>query len=118
VTSQNSLQLLVSKKCDLADSIGSDLTSIELLFACVAEVVEGLTAAFVRRPDSVVREFARKPSFCLPKPPRTRLPLPDFDACRFTIFWLLSDVADVKYVTVVRNVDLPMLAPFVEMEQL
>src|SRR5258705_11818295 len=31
VTSQNSPQLLVSKKCDLADSKGSDLTSIELL---------------------------------------------------------------------------------------
>jgi hypothetical protein len=29
VTSQNSPQLLVSKKCDLADSKGSDLTSIE-----------------------------------------------------------------------------------------
>jgi hypothetical protein len=64
VTSQNSLQLLVSKKCDLADSIGSDLTSIELLFACVAEVVEGLTAAFERRPDSVARKFARKLGFC------------------------------------------------------
>lgn len=46
MTSQNSPQLLVSKKCDLADSIGSDLTSIELLFACIAEVVEGFTAAF------------------------------------------------------------------------
>ena len=110
MTSQNSLQLLVSKKCDLADSIGSDLTSIELLFACIAEVVEGLTAAFERRPDSVVRKFARKPSFCLPTPPRTRLPLPGFDACRRTIFGLLGDVADVKYATLVRNVDLPMLA--------
>jgi hypothetical protein len=29
VMSQNSPQLLVSKKCDLADSKGSDLTSIE-----------------------------------------------------------------------------------------
>ena len=46
MTSQNSPQLLVSKKCDLADSIGSDLASIELLYACIAEVVEGFTAAF------------------------------------------------------------------------
>jgi len=51
VTSQNLLQLLVSKKCDLADSIGSDLTSIELLFVCIAKVVEGLTAAVDRRPE-------------------------------------------------------------------
>jgi hypothetical protein len=29
VTSQNGPQLLVSNKCDLADSNGSDLTSIE-----------------------------------------------------------------------------------------
>ena len=118
MTSQNSLQLLVSKKCDFADSIGSDLTSIELLFACIAEVVEGLTAAFERRPDSVVRKFARTLGFCLPNPPRTRLPLPGFDACRRTIFGLLSDVADDKYATLVRNVDLPMLAPLIGMEQL
>jgi hypothetical protein len=39
VTSQNLPQPLVSKKCDLADSIGSDLTSIELLFACIAGVI-------------------------------------------------------------------------------
>ena len=57
VTSQNGPQLLVSKKCDLADSIGSDLTSIESLFACIARVVEGLAAAVDRRsgllpPDS------------------------------------------------------------------
>jgi hypothetical protein len=63
VTSQNLLQLLVSKKCDFADSIGSDLTSIELLFAYIAEVLEGLTAAFERRPDSVARKFARKLGF-------------------------------------------------------
>jgi hypothetical protein len=37
VTSQNSPQLLVSKKFDLATSIGSDLTSIEQLFAYIAE---------------------------------------------------------------------------------
>src|ERR1700733_12278251 len=41
VTSQNSFQPLVSKKCDLADSIASDLTSIESFFACIAKVVEG-----------------------------------------------------------------------------
>jgi len=37
VTSQNSPQLLVSKKCDLADSKGSDLTSIEWLCASPRE---------------------------------------------------------------------------------
>ena len=58
MTSQNSLQLLVSKKCDLADSIGSDLTSIELLFACIAAVVEGLTAA-------VARQLFEKPGYAL-----------------------------------------------------
>ena len=35
VTSQNSPQLLVSNKYDLADSTGSHPTSIELLFACI-----------------------------------------------------------------------------------
>jgi hypothetical protein len=118
VTSQNAPQLLVSNKFDLADSIGSDLTFIEQLFACIAEVVEGLTAAFERRPDSVVRKFANKLGFCLPNPPRTRLPLPGFDACRRTIFGLLSDVVDDKYATLMRNVDLPMLAPLVGTEQL
>ena len=34
------------------------------------------------------------------------------------LFGLLSDVADDKYATLVRNVDLPMLAPLVGMEQL
>ena len=83
----------------------------------LAEVVEGLTAAFERRPDSVVRKFANKLGFCLPNPPRTRLPLPGFDACRRTIFGLVSDVADDKYATLMRNVDLPMLAPLVGTEQ-
>jgi hypothetical protein len=69
VTSQNSPQLLVSNKFDLADSIGSDLTPIKLLFACIAEVAEGLTAAFERRPDGFVRKFAKKLSVCLPNPP-------------------------------------------------
>jgi hypothetical protein len=82
VTSQKSPQLLVSNKFVLADSIGSDLlTSIEQLFACIAEVVEGLTAAFECRPDGAVRKFAKTLGFCLPFPPRTRLLLPGFDAC-------------------------------------
>jgi len=51
VFKSNSIKVLVSKKCDLADSIGSDLTSIELLFVCIAKVVEGLTAAVDRRPE-------------------------------------------------------------------
>ena len=62
MTSQNSPQLLVSNKFDLAASIGSDLTSFALLFACIAEVVEGLTLASERRPDGVVRKFAKKNS--------------------------------------------------------
>ena len=44
----------------------------------------------------VVGRFAKKVDFCLPNPPRTRLPLLDFDAWRSTIFGLPSDVADVS----------------------
>jgi hypothetical protein len=39
VTSQKSPQLPVSNKFDLADSNGSDRTSIEYLFNCVSDVI-------------------------------------------------------------------------------
>ena len=59
-------------------------------------------------------EIPERPlGFCLRNHPRTRLPLPDFDACRRsrTIFGLLSRGADDKHAAMMRNVDLPMLAP-------
>jgi hypothetical protein len=43
-----------------------------------------------RRLDSAVRNSRRPLGFCLPNPPRKRLPLRGFDACRRTIFRPLS----------------------------
>jgi len=99
VTSQNSFQPLVSKKCDLADSIASDLTSIESFFACIAKVVEGLTAELDRRSGLLPPDSA----------PNTTS-IPGFAVCRRIIFGILGNVAGDKCAILVPNVDLQCLS--------
>ena len=117
LTSQNAPQLLVSKKCDLANSIGSALACIEWPFALQSDFMKlqnGSPRPFgiyrLRRPPAAMRKFPGKLIFFFPNPFPLRLPRPGLDACGRVVFRLLSHVTDDKYSPLLGNVDLRIVS--------